>query len=45
MVTIGIDQSLRNSVMYEHRYLENIHKLYTYSGKCDDKHHYKDILE
>ena len=31
--------------MYEYRFLENIHKLYTYPGKCDDQHHYKDILE
>ena len=31
--------------MYEHRYREKINKLYKYSGKCDDQHQYKDIIE
>ena len=45
MVTIGVDQSLRNSEMYEHRFMENMMKLYKYSGKCDDQQHLKDIIE
>ena len=45
MVTIGIDQLLSNSAMYEHRFLENIDKLYTSADKCDDQHQYKDILQ
>ena len=35
MKTIGIDQSLRNSDIFKHRCLQNINKLYQYSGKCD----------
>ena len=31
--------------MYEHRYLENIQKLYKYAGKCDDQHKYNSIIE
>ena len=45
IVTIGVDQSLSNSAMYEHRYLENICKLYKISGKCDNQQQYKTILE
>ena len=45
MVTIGIDQSLSNTAIYEHICLENIKKLYTFSGKCDDKNQYKTIIE
>ena len=33
MATIGVDQSLSNSEIYEHRCLENIKKLYKYAGK------------
>ena len=40
MVTIGIDQSLINSVLYGHRCLENIKKLYKYYGKCDYQQQY-----
>ena len=45
MVTIGVEQSLSNSVMYKHRCLENIKKLYRTTGKCDDQQQYKAILE
>ena len=45
MVTIGVDQSLSNSTMYEHRCLGNIKQLYKYSGKCDDQKQYKAIIE
>ena len=31
--------------MYEHRFLENINKLYKYSGKFDNQQHYKAIIE
>ena len=31
--------------MYEHIFLENTKKLYKYTGKCDDQHQYKAILE
>ena len=34
--TIGIDQSLSNNDLYEHRCLENINKLYKHAGKCDN---------
>ena len=30
--------------MYDHRFLENIKKLYKYAGKYDDQQHYKSIL-
>ena len=45
MVTIGVDQSLINSEMYEHRCLENINKLYKSAGKCYEQKHYKSIIE
>ena len=45
MVTIGVDQSLSNSAIYEHRCLKNIKKLYKYAGKCDDQQQYKVIIE
>ena len=45
MVTIGIDQSLSNSAFYEHRFLENINKLYKSYGKFDNQQQYKDIIE
>ena len=35
--TIGIDQSLSNNSLYEHKCLENIKKLYKHAGKCDYK--------
>ena len=34
--TIGIEQSLINNAIYEHKCLENIKKLYKQAGKCDD---------
>ena len=45
MVTIVIDKSLSNCAMYEHRCLENIKKIYTSSGKCDNKLQFRAILE
>ena len=43
--TIGIEKSLSNNSLYEHKYLENIKKLYKHAGKCDDQQQFKDILE
>ena len=45
MKTIGIDQSLSNSDLLEHRFLQNIKKIYQYAGECDDQQQFKDILE
>ena len=45
MVAIGVDQSLSKSALYEHKCLENINKLYKISGKRDDKHQYKAMIE
>ena len=42
---IGIDPSLRNNTIYEHKCLENIKKLYKQAGKCDDQQKFKDIIE
>ena len=35
--TIGIDQSLSNDAVYEHKCLENIKKLYKQAGKRDNQ--------
>ena len=43
--TIGIDPSLSNNYIYEHKCLENIKKLYKQASKCDDQQKFKDILE
>ena len=45
MVTIGVEPWLSDSDMYEYICLENIKKWYKSSGKCDDQHIYKAILE
>ena len=45
MVTIGIDKVLSNCAMYEHICMENIKKLYTYAGICDNKLQFKAIIE
>ena len=43
--TIGIDPSLSNNAIYEHKCLENIRRLYKQAGECDDQQKFKDILE
>ena len=43
--TIGIDQSLSNNALYEHKCLENIKKLYKHAGKCDYQQQFKDFIE
>ena len=45
MKTIGIDQSLSNSAIFEQKYLQNINKLYQHDGKCYYQQQFKDILE
>ena len=37
MITIWIDQSLSNSAIFKHIFLENIKKLYKYAETCDDQ--------
>ena len=44
-VTIGINQSLSNCTMYEHISMENIKKLYTSAGKCNDQLKFKAIID
>ena len=43
--TIGVDLSLSNNAIYEHKCLENIKNIYKQAGKCDDQQQIKDILE
>ena len=43
--TIGIDQELSNSALFEHRSLQNIRKLCKNSGKFGDQLQLKDIIE
>ena len=39
--TIGIDQSLSNNALYEHKCLQNTNKLYKHAGKCDNQKKFK----
>ena len=43
--TISIDPYLSNNALYEHKFLENIKKLYKKSGKCDYQQQFKYIIE
>ena len=43
--TIGIDQLLSNSAIFENRCLQNIKKLYKHAGKCDNQQQFIDIIE
>ena len=43
--TIGIDQSLRNSALFEHKCIKKINKLYKHAGKYDNQQQFKDMLE
>ena len=45
METIGIDQSLCNRYSFEHKYLNNIKKIYQHTGKCDNQQNLRDILD
>ena len=43
--TIGIDQSLSNNYLFEHKCLQNIKILYKHAGKFDYQQQFKDTLE
>ena len=45
MKTIGIDQSLSNSALFEHICIKNINKLYQHAGKCENHQQFKYIIE
>ena len=45
MKNIGIDKSLSNNDLYEHKCIQNINKLYKRSGKCDNQQQLKYILD
>ena len=45
MFTVGFEQSLSNSVMCEHRCMENIKKLYKSAVNFDYQKQYKAIIE
>ena len=45
MKTIGTDQSLCTRSSFEHKYLNNIKKIYQHAGKCDDQQNLKVILD
>ena len=45
MKTIGTDQSSFTRSSFEHRYMNNIKKIYQHAGKCDDQQNLKDILD
>ena len=45
MVAIGVDQSLSNSDLDEHIFLENNNKSYKPAGKCYDQQYYNTINE
>ena len=42
--TIGIDPSLSNNAIYEHKCLENIKKVYKQSVKLEKEQQFKDII-
>ena len=43
--TIGVDQYLISSEIYEHIFMENIKKIYKSAGRFDYKQQYKAIIE
>ena len=45
MKTIGIYQSLCNRSSFEHKFLNNIKKIYQHAVKCDDQKNLKDVLD
>ena len=44
MKTIGIDQSLCTRSSFEHKFMNNIKKIYQHAGKCDNQQNLKDNL-
>ena len=45
MKNIGIYQSLFAKSSFEHRFMNNIKKMYQHVGKCDDQQNFKDIID
>ena len=45
MKTIGVDQSLCTRNYFEHKFINNIKKIYQHAGKCDDQQNIKDIID
>ena len=45
MKTIDIHQSLSNRPSVEHKYLNNIKKIYNNACKCDEQQNIKDVLD
>ena len=45
MKTIGIDQYSVARSSSEHRFMNNIKKIYQHAGKCDDQQNLKDIID
>ena len=45
MKTIFIEQSFRNRASFEHKFFNNIKKIYQHAGKCDYQQNLKDILD
>ena len=43
--TIGIDQSLCTLSSFEHKFMNNIKKIYQHAGKCEDQQNLKNILD
>ena len=43
--TFGIDQSFSNNALFEHKWLQNIKKLYKHDGKCEYQQKFKYILD
>ena len=45
MKTIFIEQSFRNRASFEHKFFNNIKKIYQHAGKCDDQQNLKGIID
>ena len=45
MDIIGIDRSSFARSYFEHRFMNNIKKMYQHAGKCDDQRNLKDIID
>ena len=42
---IGVDQSVSNNALFEHKCLQNTMKLYKHAGYCDGQKQFKYILK
>ena len=45
MKNIGIDHSLCARSYFEHKFMNNIEKIYQHAGKCDDQQNLKDNID